>query len=139
AEFFKRLSQDLIKLLEANEEYNVIIEAGEAPAAQSFKVHSIILCHRCPILYDEVKKVNFNEKNIRVITNTQISATVFEVIIKYIYSGAVNLKNIEPSTIFDILITANKYGLTELLQYLELFMIKNQIAWLESNSFNVYQ
>ncbi|CAG8614961.1 18325_t:CDS:2 [Acaulospora morrowiae] len=122
AEFFKNLSQDLIKLLETNDEYNIIIEAGAAPATKSFKVHSVILCHRCPILYDEIKKVDHNENNIRVITKTQISATIFEVII----NGAINLENIEQSTIFDILITANKYGLTELLQYLESFILKTK-------------
>ncbi|CAG8665791.1 3707_t:CDS:2, partial [Acaulospora morrowiae] len=131
----KSLSQDLIKLLETNDEYNAIIEAGEGPAMQSFKVHSVILCHRCPILYDEIKKVNHNENNIRVITKTRISATVFAVIINYIYSGDFNLENIKTSTIFDILITAEKYELTGLLQYLEAYMLKSKIAWLESNSF----
>jgi hypothetical protein len=50
--FSINFSNDFIKLLENGDEHNfiiVIIEVGERPVMQTFKVHSTVLCHRCPL------------------------------------------------------------------------------------------
>jgi hypothetical protein len=61
----------------------LIIEIGESSMMQQFKVHSTVLCYRCPYLYDEFKKSTIsNDNNIRIIQKPQISTKVFDIIIK---------------------------------------------------------
>ena len=81
--FYENLSSDFIKLLENGNENNIIIEVGESSIKQPFKVHSTVLCYRCPYLYDEFKKSTIsNDDNIRIIQKPQISVKIFDIIIK---------------------------------------------------------
>ena len=81
--FYESLSNDYVKLLENGDEHNIIIEVGEPPVMQTFKVHSTVLCYRCPFLYDEFKKSTINnDDNMKIIQKPQIFAKVFNIIIK---------------------------------------------------------
>ncbi|RHZ81866.1 hypothetical protein Glove_117g201 [Diversispora epigaea] len=134
--FYENLS---IKLLENGDEHNIIIEVGERPAMQTFKVHSTVLCYRCPYLYDEFKKSTINnDDNIRIVQKPLISAKVFNVIIKYIYGATVNLENVESSDIFDLLMTVNEFQFEELVIRLQTFLIENHPSWLKLNFFKIY-
>ncbi|CAG8744011.1 10016_t:CDS:2, partial [Acaulospora morrowiae] len=84
---------DYNKLLENGNEYNVIVEVGKAPLQKSYKVHSVILCYRCPRLYEEQCK---QESIIKTIKKPLITTDVFDVIIKFIYSGVITLENVDP-------------------------------------------
>ncbi|RHZ48316.1 hypothetical protein Glove_553g49 [Diversispora epigaea] len=137
--FYENLSNDYVKLLENGNEHNIIIEVGEPPVVETFKVHSIVLCYRCPYLYDEFKKSTINnDDNIKIIQKPQISAKVFNVIIKYIYGATVNLEKVETSIIFDLLMTANQFQLEELVERLQTFLIENHPSWLKLNFSKIY-
>ncbi len=49
-QFFTRLSQNYIEVLEDDEYYDIIIEVGEDPNVKIFRAHMIILCYRSPFL-----------------------------------------------------------------------------------------
>ncbi|RHZ81869.1 hypothetical protein Glove_117g202 [Diversispora epigaea] len=137
--FYENLSNNFIKLLENGDEHNIIIEVGERPAMQTFKVHSTVLCYRCPYLYDELKKSTINnDDNIRIVQKPLISAKVFNVIIKYIYGATVNLENVESSDIFDILMTAKQFQFEELVIRLQTFLIESHPSWLKFNFSKIY-
>ncbi|RHZ89660.1 hypothetical protein Glove_13g211 [Diversispora epigaea] len=137
--FYENLSSDFIKLLENGDEHNVIIEVGESSIMQPFKVHSTVLCYRCPYIYNEFKKSTIsNDDNIKIIQKPQISAKIFDIIIKYIYGATVNLENVETSVIFDLLMTANQFQLEELTARLQTFLIENQSSWLKLNFSKIY-
>ncbi|RHZ84607.1 hypothetical protein Glove_79g67 [Diversispora epigaea] len=138
--FYENLSNDYVKLLENGNEHNIIIEIGEPPVMETFKVHSTILCYRCPYLYDEFKKstINNDDVNIKIIQKPQISAKVFNIIIKYIYGATINLEKVEISIIFDILMTANQFQLEELVTRLQTFLIENHPSWLKLNFSKIY-
>ncbi|RHZ48307.1 hypothetical protein Glove_553g30 [Diversispora epigaea] len=137
--FYENLSNDYVKLLENGNEHNIIIEVGEPPVMQTFKVHSTVLCYRCPYLYDEFKKSTINnDDNIKIIQKPQISVKVFDIIIKYIYGATVNLEKVETSIIFDLLITANQFQLEELVERLQTFLIENHPSWLKLNFSKIY-
>ncbi|RHZ48302.1 hypothetical protein Glove_553g35 [Diversispora epigaea] len=137
--FYKNLSNDYVKLLENGNEHNIIIEVGEPPVMQTFKVHSTVLCYRCPYLYDEFKKSTINNNdNIKIIQKPQISVKVFNIIIKYIYGATVNLEKVETSIIFDLLMTANQFQLEELVERLQTFLIEKHLSWLKLNFSKIY-
>ncbi|RHZ75148.1 hypothetical protein Glove_217g248 [Diversispora epigaea] len=139
--FYENLSNDYVKLLENGNEHNIIIEIGEPPVMETFKVHSTILCYRCPYLYDEFKKSTINNNddvNIKIIQKPQLSAKVFNIIIKYIYGATINLEKVEEFIIFDLLMTANQFQLEELVARLQTFLIENHPSWLKLKFSKIY-
>ncbi|RHZ46821.1 hypothetical protein Glove_606g99 [Diversispora epigaea] len=137
--FFDKLLNDLQKLFENSDNYDVIIEIGNGDNQQSFKVHSAILCYRCPYLYKELdRKEVHNKENLKTIEKPNLSIKVFDIIIRYIYYGIISLENIDPPIIFDLLITANEYSFEELILYLQSFLIENYSPWLHHNFSKIY-
>jgi hypothetical protein len=49
-QFFPKLSQNYIELLEDDEYYDTTIEVGEDPNVKIFRAHMNILCYRSPYL-----------------------------------------------------------------------------------------
>ncbi|CAG8439227.1 9728_t:CDS:2 [Acaulospora morrowiae] len=80
--FLGNLSLDFLKLLENNDEYNVIIEIGEGSFKKLFRAHSIILCYRCPYLYNKLKDIDYNDRNIKVIKKPKVLVKVFDIVIR---------------------------------------------------------
>src|ERR1044072_1007773 len=59
-QFFSKLSQNYIELLEDDEYYDTTIEVGEDPNVKIFRAHMNILCYRSPYLR---RTLAFNKKN----------------------------------------------------------------------------
>ncbi|RIB22762.1 hypothetical protein C2G38_2243089 [Gigaspora rosea] len=78
------------------------------------------------------------KNNIIEITLTQTTVESFKFLIKYIYTGTFPLEEVEPSTIFDLLVPSNKLGLTELVEYIQSYLIDNKASWLRLKFTQVY-
>ncbi|RIB06073.1 hypothetical protein C2G38_542766 [Gigaspora rosea] len=139
AKFFERLSSDLNDLLKNSDEYNVIVEVGQAPNNQVFKVHSVILNSRCLYFKNQLNSITYNDNNVKIIKQTNVSVEVFDLIIKYIYNGTICLENVDTSIVFELLIVSNEFGLEELVKHAQLFLLKNNASWLCINFSRVYQ
>ncbi|CAG8670523.1 2959_t:CDS:2, partial [Ambispora leptoticha] len=137
--FFEKLSSNLNDLLTNSNEYNVIIEVGQVPNNQTFKAHSIILSSRCSYFKNKLSSITCGEGNTKKIHQTNISVKAFDFIIKYIYSGVISLEKVDTSAIFDLLIASNEFGLKELVEHIQLILIKNHASWLRLNFSLVYQ
>ncbi|RIB27315.1 hypothetical protein C2G38_2160939 [Gigaspora rosea] len=136
--FFKQLSQDLTQLLESEYDCNVVIEVGEKPNNKNFKAHSAILYQRS--LYFRQRIINTKKKNnIIRIELPYVTVESFNIIIKYIYGGVISLEDFEPVAILDLLVRVNFFMLTELVDYIQNYLIENNATWLQSNFFRVYQ
>ena len=84
SKFWATLSNDILNILmDGLEEFNVVIEVGEAPNTQTFHAHSIILRARSPYFRQALSK-NWARKERDVIkfTKPNISPKVFEIILK---------------------------------------------------------
>ncbi|RIB27972.1 hypothetical protein C2G38_2060532 [Gigaspora rosea] len=99
------------------------------PNRQIFKVHSIILNFRCFYLREKLSKTFYNEKNIKKISAPNISITIFEIVIKYIYGGIVLFNKVDAPTILDLLVTANEFGLEELGNAAQTQLVENHASW----------
>ncbi|RHZ81357.1 hypothetical protein Glove_121g75 [Diversispora epigaea] len=84
--FLDNLSIDFTELLENGDEHNVLIEVGEYPLNNTFKVHSTVLFCRCPSLYNQLKNLTFNENNVKIIKRPNSDVKVFEPILKLNFS-----------------------------------------------------
>ncbi|CAG8566906.1 12389_t:CDS:2 [Racocetra persica] len=131
AEFLKSLSNDFVKLLSNVEDYNVIIKVGESPNILHFKAHSCVLRARSTYFHsalssDWVK----TDGNFIVFEKSNISPEVFQMILKYLYSGTICLENQNPTRLIDLLAAADELILTELVNYLKEYLLTYHDQWI---------
>ena len=80
-QFFSKLSQNYIELLEDNEYYDITIEVGEDPNVKIFRAHMNILCYRSKYLRQALVS-NKNKKDITHIKLPNISPEIFQIILR---------------------------------------------------------
>ncbi|RIB29731.1 hypothetical protein C2G38_2154524 [Gigaspora rosea] len=136
--FYDKLSQDFTELLESEYNYDTMIEVGEQPFTQLFKVHSAILYQRSSYFQQQLANT-VKGNNIFNIKLSNISVKAFNIIIKYIYGGVVSLKNLETSDILDLLIAFNEFNFSELVYCLQTYLIKDSASWLRLNFSHIYK
>ncbi|RIB09360.1 BTB/POZ protein [Gigaspora rosea] len=129
----EHFSNDFAQFLESEYDYNVVVKVGD----QNFKLHSLVLYQRSSFFRKELSTAN-KQNNIIKITLTHTSVEYFKILIKYIYTGTIPLENVEPSTIFDLLVSSNKLGLAELVEYIQFYLIDNKASWLRLKFTQVY-
>jgi hypothetical protein len=83
AQFFSKLSQNYIEILEDDEYYDVTIEVGEDPNVKIFRAHMAILCYRSPFLRRALASKKKNDNNILAhIGLPNISPEIFQIILR---------------------------------------------------------
>ncbi|CAG8585491.1 732_t:CDS:2 [Ambispora leptoticha] len=132
--FLTNLSRDLSKLLADADDYNIIIYVGEDSSAKQFKAHTNLLRARSPyfrtaLSSDWVVK----EDGIIVFKKPNISPVVFEIILKYIYSGDIALEEYDATDILALLVAADELILEELVAHVQHHLIHNKPSWLHEN------
>ncbi|RHZ77532.1 hypothetical protein Glove_177g143 [Diversispora epigaea] len=133
--FFDKLSQNLIELLNDGDDYNVIIEVENKE--KLFMAHSNVLKFRSSYFRRELENIQ-PENNIKIIIKSSISAQIFNVILQYIYGGIVDLKNCETRFIYDLMLAADEFELEELTNKLETLLIETKGSWLRTHFSLVY-
>ncbi|RHZ87601.1 hypothetical protein Glove_33g181 [Diversispora epigaea] len=135
--FFDKLSQNFIELLNDKDDFNVIFEVENKE--KSFTAHSNVLKYRSSYFRKELENIQPNEKNIKIITKPSISSKIFDVILKYVYGGIVNLEKAETGFIFDLMLMANEFELLELSRKIEIILIEDKASWLKTHFSFVYR
>ncbi|RHZ83782.1 hypothetical protein Glove_87g148 [Diversispora epigaea] len=136
--FFDKLSQDFSELLKDKKEYNVVIEVDKEENMKSFTTHSVVLRYRSSYFDKELENAPTNENHIKTITKPNISAQIFEIILKYIYCGIVDIENTDTKTIYELMVNANELELKELSVKLENYLIESKASWLKTHFSFVY-
>ncbi|RGB35299.1 hypothetical protein C1646_814818 [Rhizophagus diaphanus] len=138
--FESEVPEALGQLLEAETDYNVIIYIGEESNFKEFHAHSIIL--RCRSEY--FNKI-FSDENIEkrdgkyIIKKPNISPQAFDIILKYFYTGQIDITNKTGTEILDFMIASNECMLIKLTQLAEDFIINNQQQLLQNNPVGILQ
>ena len=82
-QFFLKLSQNYIELLEDNEYYDITIEVGEDPNVKFFRAHMNILCYRSPYLRRVLATSKKNNDSVLAhIKLPNVSPEIFPTILK---------------------------------------------------------
>ncbi|RHZ85903.1 hypothetical protein Glove_58g108 [Diversispora epigaea] len=120
---------DFSNLLENPEGYNVKIIVGEEPNVKEFKAHSLILTNRSAYFKSALSsRWAWIENGITLFNKPNISPSVFEVLLKYFYSGIISVENNEISLV-DMAIAGDELQLLEVYQQLEERLLENELAW----------
>ncbi|CAB4397405.1 unnamed protein product [Rhizophagus irregularis] len=98
-EFPQEVSGDYEKLLKIEKGHDVIIYAGENENLKEIRAHSLILCARsqyfCAAFYNDwVEKKN----GIFIFKKPNIFPQLFEIILRFIYCGKVDITNFKVLT-----------------------------------------
>ena len=82
-QFFSKLSQNYIEILDDEDHYDTTIEVGKDPDVKIFRAHMIILCYRSPFLR---RTFASNERNnnggLAHVKFPDISPESFQVVLK---------------------------------------------------------
>jgi hypothetical protein len=82
-QFFSKLSQNFIELLEDDQYYDITVEVGEDPNVKIFRAHTGILCYRSPYLRRALSSnKNDNNNALAHIKLSNISPKIFQIILK---------------------------------------------------------
>ncbi|RHZ86366.1 hypothetical protein Glove_52g61 [Diversispora epigaea] len=130
--FFDKLSLDFSELLNDKKECNVVIEVDKEENKKSFTAHSIVLRYRSPYFDKELENADTNEHHIKTVIKPNISVQIFEIILKYIYGGIVDIKNMDTKIIYELMVNSNELELKELSKKLE-------TSWLRTHFSLVYR
>ncbi|KAF0473781.1 serine-enriched protein [Gigaspora margarita] len=128
------LCQDSSQLFENADDYNVIIQIGIEPDFEEFKAHSVILRARCPYF-----KIALSDKWVKKIENTyylpkpNISPAIFILILRYIYTGTLDLTDQPGFNILALLVAVDELLLDQLINHIQEHFIDKEYNWLKEN------
>ncbi|RHZ76365.1 hypothetical protein Glove_198g99 [Diversispora epigaea] len=137
--FFDKLSQDFSELLNDKKDCNVIIEVDKEENKKSFTAHSVVLRYRSSYFDKELENVTTNKNHVKTVIKPNISAQVFEIILKYIYGGIVNFVNMDTKIIYELMVNANELEFEELSVKLENYLIESKASWLRTHFSLIYR
>ncbi|RIA94562.1 BTB/POZ protein [Glomus cerebriforme] len=132
------LIEDLSLMLSDSDDHNVIIQVGENKNMKEFCAHSNILKARSPY-FNDVKWITKTDKkdNMFEFKLPNINPTVFEMILKYIYTSKVDLTKQTGENILGLLVASDELLLRKLFEYVQDHLIKNnQHGRLHAKFFN---
>ncbi|CAG8677266.1 10750_t:CDS:2, partial [Scutellospora calospora] len=75
--------------------------------------------------------------NFIVFEKSNISPEVFQMILRYLYSGTINLENQHPTRIMDLLAAADELILTELVNYLKDYLLTYYDKWIRQHPLQI--
>ncbi|RIA79701.1 hypothetical protein C1645_840111 [Glomus cerebriforme] len=132
--FHSSLSKDLSLILNDADDFNVIIQVGENKNTKEFHAHSVILRARSSYFKNALATEWITIKNNMIVFNEpNITPSVFDLILKYIYTGELNLTKKSGEDIFGLLIASDELLFEELFQHVQDYLIENQINRIQNN------
>ncbi|GBC00617.1 hypothetical protein RclHR1_03910004 [Rhizophagus clarus] len=135
--FHSGLANSLSLMLNDSDDFNVIIHICENKNTKEFKAHSVILWARSPYFKSAFSNEWITKKNNMIMFNKpNITPIVFEMIIKYIYIGGIDLTKQTGDNILELLIASDELLLEELFKCAQDFLIhiiEKQQNWFRKN------
>ncbi|RGB38431.1 hypothetical protein C1646_665385 [Rhizophagus diaphanus] len=128
------VANDLEKLLGLEEGYDIIIYAGENENLQEIHAHSIILRVRSEYFHSAFSQKQYEIKDGKfVFRKPNISPILVKMILRFIYCGKINLKELEEYDILNLSIAVNEFNIQPLINYIQEYLIKHHDELLRKN------
>ncbi|CAG8498398.1 35508_t:CDS:2 [Racocetra persica] len=134
--FLIDIAEDYKLLYETRENYDVIIHAGEEPNAEEIHAHSLVLRTRSAYFRGALAsgwETKDKDSGSFIFKKPNISSSIFELILKFLYCGEVNISDQEGETILDLLVASDEFGLTKLIDHIQQYFVENQKNFLQQN------
>ncbi|CAI2180809.1 6264_t:CDS:2 [Funneliformis geosporum] len=131
-ELDKILVRDIGRLYEDSDDCNVQIQVGHGSNVRIFKAHSVILRARSSYFRAALSS-NWARKDgdYMILHQPNISPVVFEIILKYIYTGTIVMDDMNIRVNYTCLLAAaDELAIIELIDHIQDHIIKNDAALL---------
>ncbi|KAF0398166.1 kelch-like protein 17 [Gigaspora margarita] len=129
-----KLSRDFCTLFECAAYYDVVIRVGMGENVKDFQAHSLILRARSSYFRGCLSGDKLKPEYDKIIVNkSNITSAVFEVILRYLYSGKVDFMNCDGRQTLDLLYAAEELGLAEILECIQRHITQHQTEWMDRN------
>ncbi|GBC10279.1 hypothetical protein RclHR1_00950016 [Rhizophagus clarus] len=140
SKFLVDLSSDYEKLFDSETGYDVIICAGEESNIKEFHVHSNILCvrsqyFRSALSNEWVEKIDGK----LIFKKLNISSQLFSIILRFIYCGNIELKNLQGQDVLKLLVAVDELNIQPLIVHIQEFLIKHRIEFLHQNPIGILE
>ncbi|EXX52855.1 hypothetical protein RirG_249360 [Rhizophagus irregularis DAOM 197198w] len=136
--FNPKFSKDFPLILN-NDNYDTIIQVGENEDIKEFRAHSVILRARSPYFEGALSSSWVKKENDMIIFNKpNITPNVFEMILRYIYTGELNLEEQLSEDIFRLLIASDELLFEELISFLQEYILEQRQNWVDKEFFLVF-
>ncbi|RGB25720.1 hypothetical protein C1646_801684 [Rhizophagus diaphanus] len=138
--FLEELSNDYDKLFETKIGYDVIIYAGDEQNIKEIHAHSNILCIRSKYFRTAFSNEWAEKEDGKFIfRKPNISPHLFNIILRFIYSGNIELKNLQGSDVFKLLIAVDELNIQQLIPHIQEYLIKHQTEFLCQNLIDILE
>ncbi|RGB40477.1 hypothetical protein C1646_687605 [Rhizophagus diaphanus] len=134
SKFLAELSNDYEKLFETEIGYDVIIYAGEEQNIKEIHAHSNILCARSQYFRTAFSNEWAKKEDGKFILRKQnISPHLFDIILRFLYSGNIELKNLQGPDVLNLLLVVDELNIHSLITYIQEYLIEHQTEFLHQN------
>ncbi|GBC01614.1 hypothetical protein RclHR1_04260014 [Rhizophagus clarus] len=132
--FHSNLLKDLSLILNDADDYDVIIEVGENQNIKEFRAHSVILRARSPYFKGALSANWITKKDDMIMFNKpNVTSTVFEMILKYFYTGEIDFTKQSDVDILGFLVATDELLLEELFEHVQDYLINEKTSWIDEN------
>ncbi|EXX68275.1 uncharacterized protein OCT59_012308 [Rhizophagus irregularis] len=132
--FHLGLSKDFSLILDDADDYNVIIQVGENQNMKEFRAHSVILRARSSYFKGALSSNWVTKKdNMIIFSKPNLTPTIFDMILRYIYTGELDLTKQSGENILGLLVASDELLLEELFEHVQDYLIKKQNIWVRQN------
>ncbi|GBC52529.2 hypothetical protein GLOIN_2v1487162 [Rhizophagus irregularis DAOM 181602=DAOM 197198] len=134
SKFLTELSNDYENLFETEIGYDVIIYSGEEPNFKEIHAHSSILCIRSRYFRTAFSNEWAEKRDGKfIIRKPNISPQLFDVILRFIYCGNIELKNLQCPDLLKLLIAVDELNIQSLISHIQEYLIENQTEFLHQD------
>ncbi|CAB4389849.1 unnamed protein product [Rhizophagus irregularis] len=134
SKFLAELSNDYEKLFETEIGYDVIIYAGEELDVKEIHAHSNILSIRSQYFRSTFSNEWAEKKDGKfILKKPNISPQLFNIILRFIYCGNIELKNLQGPDVLKLLIAVDELNIHPLVSHIQEFLIQQQTEFLYQN------
>ncbi|RGB32999.1 hypothetical protein C1646_743634 [Rhizophagus diaphanus] len=134
SKFLAELSSDYEKLFKTELGYDVIIYAGEESNVKEIHAHANILSIRSQYFRSAFSNEWAEKKDGKfILRKPNISPHLFNIILRFIYCGNIELKNLQGSDVLKLLIAVDELNIQQLISYIQEYLIEHQTEFLHQN------
>ncbi|RGB41401.1 hypothetical protein C1646_663107 [Rhizophagus diaphanus] len=138
--FLVELSNDYKNLFESEIGYDVIIYAGVKPNIKEIHAHSHILCTRSQYFRSAFSNIWAEKKDGKFIfKKPNISPQLLDIILRFLYSGSIELKTLQCPDILKLLIAVDELNIHSLIFYIQKYLIEYQAEFLQQNPIEILE
>ncbi|CAG8543110.1 553_t:CDS:2 [Paraglomus occultum] len=129
--FMDRFSSDIHTLLDHSKLNNVLITVGSKKNTKEFQAHSLILRARSLYFKAALSRKWVKSRNgIILLNESNMDPDIFEILLRYFYSGKLDITHIPPQTILSLLEAADTLRVDELIIPIQTFVLSTYSPWL---------